>query len=262
MSYQHILYHCEVHIAQITLNRPDKLNSFNVDMHAEVRSALAQVVADQARVLILTGAGRGFCAGQDLSDRAVAVGSTPRDLSQTIEANYKPLIFGLRNLSIPVIAAVNGVAAGAGASVALACDLVIAAESASFVQAFVKIGLMPDSGSSYFLPRSIGTARAMGLALLGDKCSAKQAADWGLIWQCVPDAELHSSVQKIAQQLAGSAPLATAAIKKAIYAADQNDLLGQFDHERNEQKHLGFSQDYQEGVTAFMNKRAPVYQGQ
>ncbi|MCC6196927.1 MAG: enoyl-CoA hydratase/isomerase family protein, partial [Burkholderiales bacterium] len=183
MNYESIRYECADAIARITLNRPDRLNSFIASMHEELRDALRRVAGDGARVLLLTGAGRGFCAGQDLSDRAVQPGDAPVDLGESIERNYRPLVLGLRDLPMPVVCAVNGVAAGAGANIALACDLVIAAKSASFIQAFCKIGLVPDSGGTYFLPRLVGTARAMGLALLGDKLTAQQAADWGLIWK-------------------------------------------------------------------------------
>ena len=165
-------------VARLTLNRPDRLNSFIDEMHAEVRDALAQVKRNASiRVLLLTGAGRGFCAGQDLADRAVAPGAEPVDIGASIERNYKPLVLALQALPIPVVCAVNGVAAGAGANIALACDIVVAARSASFIQAFSKIGLIPDAGGTYFLPRLIGTARAMGLAMFGDKLSAQQAAD-------------------------------------------------------------------------------------
>src|SRR5439155_26436891 len=179
MTYENILFASGGGIARLTLNRPDRLNSFNDAMHAEVRDALARVKADASvRVLLLTGPGRGFCAGQDLGDRAVAPGDAPVDLGASIERNYKPLVLGLRALPLPVVCAVNGVAAGAGANLALACDLVIAAKSASFIEPFCKLGLVPDTGGSYFLPRLVGTARALGLALLGDKLSAAQAANW------------------------------------------------------------------------------------
>src|SRR2546430_6275164 len=172
-------------------------------MHTEVRDALAQVKADSAaRVLLLTGAGRGFCAGQDLADRAVAPGAEPVDLGASIERNYRPLVLALRELPIPVVCAVNGVAAGAGANIALACDIVVAAKSASFIQAFSKIGLIPDSGGTYFLPRLVGSSRAMGLAMLGDKLSAEQAAAWGLIWKCVDDDALAAETEKLAQHFA------------------------------------------------------------
>src|ERR1700742_623886 len=202
MSYQTILFDVSGGIARLTLNRPDRLNSFNTVMHGEVREALASLKGSDARVLILTGAGRGFCAGQDLGDRAVAPGGAAVDLGESIEKNYKPLVMALRNLPLPVIAAVNGVAAGAGANIALACDIVIAAKSASFVQGFSKLGLVPDSGGTWTLPRLVGTARAMGLALLGDKLSAEQAAQWGLIWRCIEDAEFAGVVDALARQLA------------------------------------------------------------
>src|ERR1700726_3896484 len=187
MSYQTILFEVADGIARLTLNRPDRLNSFNTAMHAEVRAALASLEQDangasSARVLVITGAGRGFCAGQDLGDRAVAPAGESVDLGASIEKYYAPLVLALTSLPLPVIAAVNGVAAGAGANIALACDVVIAAKSASFVQAFSKLGLVPDSGGTWPLPRLIGTARALGLTLLGDKLSAEQAASWGLIW--------------------------------------------------------------------------------
>src|SRR6201986_1035270 len=202
MSYQTILFDVSGGIARLTLNRPDRLNSFNTVMHGEVREALASLKGSDARVLILTGVGRGFCAGQDLGDRAVAPGGAAVDLGESIEKNYKPLVMALRNLPMPVIAAVNGVAAGAGANIALACDMVIAAKSASFVQSFSKLGLVPDSGGTWLLPRLIGNARAIGLTMLGDRLSASDAAAWGLIWRCVEDAELQGSVDQLAAQLA------------------------------------------------------------
>jgi 2-(1,2-epoxy-1,2-dihydrophenyl)acetyl-CoA isomerase len=198
MTYQNILFSIEGGIARITLNRPDRLNSFNGEMHLELRDALAQTRDKHARVLLLTGAGRGFCAGQDLADRNVSVGSDPVDLGYTIETFYKPLILSLRALEMPVICAVNGVAAGAGASIALACDIVLAARSASFIQAFCKLGLVPDAGGTWVLPRLVGTARAMGLAMLGDKLSAEQAESWGLIWKCLDDDKLMAEAEKIA----------------------------------------------------------------
>ena len=217
MNYESILYQSEGGIARITLNRPDRLNSFTAAMHAELRDALARVRSDASvRVLLLTGAGRGFCAGQDLGDRAVAPGASPVDLGESIENNYRPLVTTLRALPLPVVCAVNGVAAGAGANIALACDLVIATKSASFIQAFCKIGLIPDSGGTYFLPRLLGTARAMGLALLGDRLPAEQAAAWGLIWQCVEDAEFAATVEAMLQQLARAPTRGLAATKRAL----------------------------------------------
>ena len=261
MNYENILLSVDGGIARLTLNRPDRLNSFNDAMHAEVRDALARVKDAPARVLLLTGAGRGFCAGQDLSDRAVAPGAEPVDLGASIERNYKPLVLGLRALPLPVVCAVNGVAAGAGANIALACDIVIAARSASFIQAFAKIGLLPDSGGTYFLPRLVGSARAMGLALLGDKLSAEEAAEWGLIWQCVDDAQLPAVVDKLLQQLAQAPTRGLAAIKQALHAAGGNTLAAQLDLERDLQRTLGMSDDYREGVAAFTAKRPPHFSG-
>src|ERR1700693_2965605 len=205
MSYETILFSVEKGIARLTLNRPDKLNSFNVVMHTEVRQALERLPVAGARVLVLTGAGRGFCAGQDLGDRAVAPGSQGVHLGESIEKYYKPLVLALSSLPIPVIAAVNGVAAGAGANIALACDLVIAARSADFVQAFSRLGLVADCGGTWTLPRLIGNARALGLTLLGNKLAAEQAAAWGMIWQCVPDAEFAAAVDSLAEILAAAA---------------------------------------------------------
>ena len=261
MSYQSILFSVTDGIARLTFNRPDKLNSFTSAMHGEVRDALGRVRADGVRVLVLTGAGRGFCAGQDLSDRAVAPGGKGADLGESIERNYTPLILSLRALPMPVIAAVNGVAAGAGANIALACDLVIAARSASFVQAFCKLGLVPDSGGTWSLPRLLGNARAMGLALLGDKLPAQQAADWGLIWRCVEDAELAAAVDALAAQLAAAPTLGLARTKQAIYGGWERTLAEQLDVERDMQRELGWSQDYAEGVAAFIEKRAPRFLG-
>ena len=262
MSYESITYQSADGIARITLNRPDRLNSFTSAMHAELRDALGKVAADStARVLLLTGAGRGFCAGQDLSDRAVAPGSAPVDLGESIEKSYRPLILALRNLPMPVVCAVNGVAAGAGANIALACDIVIAARSASFIQAFCKIGLVPDSGGTFFLPRLVGTARAMGLAMLGDRLTAEQAASWGLIWQAIDDAGFAGAVEKLAAQLAAGPTRGLVAARQAIHASAANSLAAQLDLERDLQRELGFGADYREGVAAFLEKRAPRFTG-
>jgi 2-(1,2-epoxy-1,2-dihydrophenyl)acetyl-CoA isomerase len=260
MSYETILLSVARGIARLTLNRPDKLNSFNTQMHAEVRQAF-RVIGAEARVLILTGAGRGFCAGQDLADRAVAPGAQGIDLGDSIERNYKPLVLALQNLPMPVIAAVNGVAAGAGANIALACDLVIAARSASFVQAFSKLGLVPDSGGTWTLPRLVGNARALGLTLLGQKLSAEQAAQWGMIWQCVDDAELGPTVDALAEQLAIAPTRGLAATKAAILGGWQRTLAEQLDVERDAQRELGRSADYAEGVAAFSEKRSANFTG-
>ena len=262
MTYENILFASEGGIARLTLNRPDRLNSFNDQMHAEVRDALGCVSADSSvRVLLLTGAGRGFCAGQDLGDRAVAPGEAPVDLGASIERNYKPLVLGLRALPMPVVCAVNGVAAGAGANLALACDIVIAAKSASFIQAFCKIGLIPDSGGTYFLPRLVGSARALGLSLLGDKLPAEQAAQWGLIWQCVDDDQLSAATDKLLSQLAQAPTRGLAAIKEALQMSAGNTLVAQLDVERDLQRTLGNSDDYREGVAAFSAKRSPKFTG-
>jgi 2-(1,2-epoxy-1,2-dihydrophenyl)acetyl-CoA isomerase len=262
MTYETILFSIERGIARITLNRPDRLNSFNDQMHSEVRSALDAVQADASvRVLLLTGEGRGFCAGQDLGDRAVAPGGAPVDLGASIERNYKPLVLALRALKMPVVCAVNGVAAGAGANLALACDIVIATKSASFIQAFSKIGLIPDSGGTYFLPRLVGDARALGLALLGDKLSAEQAAEWGLIWQCVDDGQLPVVTEKLLAQLAEGPTRGYASIKQALQVSASNTLETQLDLERDLQRTLGYSDDYREGVAAFTAKRPPKFTG-
>lgn len=261
MSYETILFSVEQGIARLTLNRPDKLNSFNTAMHAEVRDALGRVAGEGGRVLVLTGAGRGFCAGQDLGDRAVAPGGQGVDLGDSIENYYKPLVLALRNLPLPVIAAVNGVAAGAGANIALACDLVIATRSSSFIQSFSKLGLVPDSGGTWVLPRLVGNARALGLALLGEKLSAEQAAQWGLIWRCVDDADFKDTIESLAAQLAVAPTRGLARTKQAIYESWEHTLQAQLDQERDFQRELGQSQDYKEGVAAFTAKRTPTFTG-
>ena len=261
MSYGTILFSVDGGIARLTLNRPDKLNSFNTQMHGEVRDALRQLPGSGARVLVLTGAGRGFCAGQDLGDRAVAPGSAAVDLGESIDKYYKPLVLALHGLPMPVIAAVNGVAAGAGANIALACDIVIAAHSASFVQAFSKLGLLPDSGGTWTLPRLVGQARSLGLTLLGEKLPAETAAAWGMIWQCVADAELGSTVDLLARQLAAAPTRGLVWTKAAIRGGWQRTLAEQLDVERDAQRELGRSSDYTEGVAAFVEKRDPRFTG-
>jgi 2-(1,2-epoxy-1,2-dihydrophenyl)acetyl-CoA isomerase len=261
MSYDTIVFDIDDGIARLTLNRPDKLNSFNIQMHGEVRRALDSLPGSGARVLVLTGAGRGFCAGQDLGDRAVAPGTQGVDLGESIDKYYKPLVLALHNLPLPVIAAVNGVAAGAGANIALACDLVIAARSASFVQAFSKLGLVPDSGGTWTLPRLVGNARALGLTLLGNKLPAEQAAAWGMIWQCVDDAELAPTVDALARQFAAAPTRGLAWTKAAIRGSGQHSLAEQLDIERDAQRELGRSLDYAEGVAAFIEKRTPRFTG-
>ncbi|MNE34512.1 1,2-epoxyphenylacetyl-CoA isomerase [compost metagenome] len=262
MSFEHILFTIEQGVASLTLNRPEQLNSFNAQMHKEVREALKQVRQNaEVRCLLITGAGRGFCAGQDLGDRNVAPGAAAPDLGESIEKNYNPLIRALRDLPMPVICAVNGVAAGAGANIALACDITLAARSASFIQAFCKIGLVPDSGGTWTLPRAVGMARAKALALLGDRLSAEQAEQWGMIWRCVDDAALQDEALKLARQLATQPTYGLALIKRALNASASNSFDEQLDLERDLQRLAGRSEDYREGVSAFMAKRTPEFKG-
>lgn len=262
MDYSHILFHISNGIAHLTLNRPEKLNSFNVAMHLEIQDALTILRADASvRVMVLTGAGRGFCAGQDLSDRTVSSDGAPPDLGASVEKYYAPLVLALRALPIPVICAVNGVAAGAGANLPLACDIVLAARSASFVEVFCKLGLIPDTGGTYFLPRALGTARAMGAAMLGGKISAEQAEQWGLIWKCVDDDQLQTEAMAMATHFASAPTKGLAFTKQAIYASPQHTLEQQLTLETNMMRELGQSQDYREGVAAFVEKRAPKFVG-
>jgi len=261
-SFEQIRLHLSGGVATVTLNRPDRLNSFTAKMHAELRKAIDVIRDDAAiRVMILTGAGRGFCAGQDLGERKPATGSEKPDLGKSLETNYHPLVLALRSLDKPVIGAINGVAAGAGASIALACDLVVAAKSASFIQAFCKLGLVPDAGGTYFLTRRLGAPRAMGLALLGERLSAQQAQQWGLIWRCVDDEQLMPEVNQLADMLATGPTRGYARTKQAIYAAEQNALEQQLATESAFQRELGQTDDYAEGVAAFTEKRKPQFSG-
>jgi 2-(1,2-epoxy-1,2-dihydrophenyl)acetyl-CoA isomerase len=250
-------------VTVITLNRPDRLNSFTVEMHGALAAALDAAAQDKAcGAILITGAGRGFCAGQDLSDRAVAPGKEKRDLGESLEQRYNPLVRRLRALPKPVVVAVNGVAAGAGANLALHGDIVLAAKSAKFIQSFAKIGLMPDSGGTWTLTHLLGEARAKALTLLAEPLSAEQAVAWGLIWKAVEDTDLMEQARTLAAHLAAQPTMALATIKQAIHAAATNTLDQQLDLERDGQRKLGFSDDYAEGVAAFMEKRTPVFTGQ
>ena len=265
MEFKNILFEVADGVARLTLNRPDKLNSFTGEMHAELRAALDTVQADKAvRVLVLSGAGRAFCAGQDLADPDMAMkpGGPMPDIGNVVEKNYKPLVLRLQNLRVPTIAAVNGIAAGAGASVALACDLVVATKSASFLQAFSKIGLVPDTGGTWFLPQRVGMARAMGLALLADKLPAEKAAEWGLIWEVVADDAFAARIDALAAQLAAMPTKALVRTRQAMHAAPGHTLEQQLSFEGSFMRELGWSADYAEGVAAFMEKRAPRFTGE
>ena len=258
-AYETIQFDATGGIARITLNRPDKLNSFNVAMHHELREVLRDYL-DDARVVILTGAGRAFSAGQDLNERSAAPGEVA-DLGVTVETGWNPLIRRLATLSQPIIARVNGVAAGAGANVALACDIVVAAKSAKFIQSFSALGLVPDSGGTWVLPRLVGQARALGLALTGEQLPAEQAAEWGLIWKAVDDEALDAEVDALAARLAALPPLGLAETKKMIRSTWSRSLDQELTEERNEMRRLGFSEDYHEGVAAFLEKREPKFVG-
>ena len=258
MAYETLDFKVDGAIARITLNRPDRLNSFTAAMHGELREALASL--GDARVLVLTGAGRGFCAGQDLNDRNVAPGERV-DLGETVERDWNPLVRTLAALPQPVIARVNGVAAGAGASLAMACDLVIAARSAKFIQSFAAIGLVPDTGGSWHLTRHLGQARAMGLALTGEPLPAEKAAEWGLIWKCVEDEALDGEIDALANKLAAMPPLGLAAIKAMIRTSWDRSLDAELDLQRDEMRRLGFTEDYREGVSAFLEKRPATFAG-
>ena len=257
-----VLVSLDAGVLTLTLNRPDRLNAFHPEMHKLLRGALERALDDAlVRAVLLTGAGRAFCAGQDLSERDAAANAAPIDLSVSLGSNYNPLVRRLRALPKPVVCAVNGVAAGAGANIALACDIVLAARSASFVQSFAKLGLVPDSGGTYFLPRLVGTARAMGLALLAERLSAEDAERWGLIWKAVDDRRLMDEAGTVARALAAGPTRGYGLIKKAIHASAGSSLDAQLDLERDLQREAGFSEDYREGVAAFMQKRTPSYKG-
>ncbi len=265
-DFQYINYSTANGVATLTLNRPDKLNSLMGAMMLEMFSALGSAAQDKAvRVVVLTGAGRAFCAGQDLADPSMSSkpGSVePADIGDVVETFYSPLVRRLRSSPKPVVCAVNGVAAGAGANIALACDIVIAVQTASFIQPFCKLGLVPDAGGTWLLPHAVGRARAMRLALLGDKLSAEQAAQWGLIWKCVATADFDTEVNQVASTLAAGPTLGYVRTREAIDAAATSTLDSQLDLEAGMQRELGNTQDYAEGVKAFIAKRPPVFVGQ
>ncbi len=249
-------------VLQVTLNRPEKLNALNPEMHKLLRQALERAADErEVRAVLLAGAGRGFCAGQDLSERDVSPGAAPIDLSVSLGSYYNPLVRRLRELPKPVVCAVNGVAAGAGANLALACDIVVAGRSAFFIESFSRLGLVPDAGGTWFLPRLAGSARAMGLALLGEKLSAEQAEQWGLIWKVVDDSQLLQESISLGQRLAEGPTKGYGLIKKAMHASSGNSLDAQLELERDLQREAGFSEDYREGVTAFKEKRTPRFKG-
>ncbi len=262
MSFETIKYQVKNGVGVLTLNRPETLNSFTMQMHDEVRQAMKDARTNKAvRCLVITGEGRGFCAGQDLGDRSVKATDEAPDLGESVEKNYNPLIRSIMTMDKPVLCAVNGVAAGAGASIALACDIVLAARSAKFVQVFCKIGLVPDSGGTFNLPRTVGLARAKGLALLGDKLSAEKAESWGLIWQCVDDEKLMDETLTLAEHLATQPTKGLAAIKKLLNESFSNPLHQQLELEKEAMRMLGQTDDYREGVSAFMEKRQPKFTG-
>jgi 2-(1,2-epoxy-1,2-dihydrophenyl)acetyl-CoA isomerase len=258
MQYDTIAYSVENNIATVTLNRPEKMNALNTQMRAEVADAIARG-GREGRVVVLTGAGdRAFCSGQDLGDRSNAA---EVDLERTLRDEYLPMLQAIYDCPVPVISAINGAAAGAGANLALAADVVIAKESAYFLQAFTKIGLIPDAGGTWFMPRQIGLAKAMGAALFAEKISARQADDWGLIWEAVADEDFEAHVAKRAAYLANGPTMAFARVKQALMASTGNELMTQLELEGSYQGECGRSRDFKEGVLAFMEKRKPEFEG-
>ncbi len=257
-----VLVSLEAGVLAVTLNRPEKLNALNPEMHKLLREAFMRAAAEaEVRAVLVTGAGRGFCAGQDLGERKQAAEDTPIDLSVSLGSHYNPLIRRMHELRKPIVCAVNGVAAGSGANIALACDIVLAARSASFIQSFGNLGLVPDSGGTWVLPRLVGRARAMGLALLGEKISAEDAERWGLIWKAIDDERLAEEAAAMARKLASGPTKGYGLLKKALNASPGNSLDAQLDLERDLQRDAGFSEDYREAVAAFLEKRKPAFKG-
>lgn len=250
-------------VLQVTLNRPDVLNSFNREMAQELQQALARAASDpDVRAVLLTGAGRGFCAGQDLQEALPANPGDPMpDISEIVRASYNPVIRAIRALEKPVICAVNGVAAGAGANLAFACDLTIAAEEANFIESFAKLGLIPDTSGTFFVPRLAGPQRATGMFFLGEKVHAKTAKEWGLIWDVVPLSHLHEAALHLAKALATQATRGFGLTKRAMNQSFANTLDQQLEVEAQVMQEAGRTADYEEGVRAFLEKRKPVYRG-
>jgi 2-(1,2-epoxy-1,2-dihydrophenyl)acetyl-CoA isomerase len=262
MSYEHVRYEVAEGVATITLHRPEVLNSITRPMSAELQAALREAAGDHAvRAVLLTGAGRAFCAGQDLAEAMPQDGTPPPRIEDIVRTSYNPVVLAIRALEKPVVAAVNGVAAGAGANLALACDIVLAAETASLLQAFVKIGLVPDTGGTFFLPRLVGPARAAALAMLGEKLSAADAQAMGMIWRAVPADRLLDEARAVARQLATQPTRAIGMIKRLLNASATNGLEAQLELEAAVQGEAGSTDDYREGVGAFLAKRAPSFTG-
>jgi 2-(1,2-epoxy-1,2-dihydrophenyl)acetyl-CoA isomerase len=260
MTHETILFGSTNGVARLTLNRPERLNAFNSVMHAEVADAIGRVESDpNARVLVISGVGRAFCAGQDLSERDVNAG--PLDLGKATGEHYNPLVRRLAAFPVPVVCAVNGVAAGAGVNIALACDIVVARRSAKFVQAFSAIGLIPDAGGTWALPHLVGQSRALGFTLLGETISAEKAESWGLIWRAIDDDQFEMEVERLVQQLGHGPTRALATAKRVIRGAHSRSLSEQLDVERDTQRECGLTDDYKEGVTAFKGRRDPRFVG-
>lgn len=262
MGYKFIKFQAKDSIARITLNRPEVLNSFNREMAQEVQKALESVKSDDTiRAVLLTGEGRAFCAGQDLSEVSPAERDTPPDIGEIVRESYNPIIRAIRNLEKPVIAAVNGTAAGAGANIALACDIVIASDKTVFIQSFCHVGLIPDSGGTFFLPRLVGFSRASAMAMLGEKIDAQTALEYGMIYKMVGSENLMDEALKLAERLAAMPTKGLGLIKNAFNKSFTNDLDAQLDYEEELQRQAGRTYDYSEGVKAFLEKRKPQFRG-